>query len=131
MTGRFVGSWFMTWTKPARLLAIYASIATILTLVVISGAGIFGILSLCLTYLFMSIMFPTIFALGIQGLGSDTKRGSSFIIMAIAGGAVCPPLMGWIADVTSMRTGFLVPLFCFLIVLLFAAIVIRKKTENG
>ncbi len=130
MTGRFLGSWFMTWTNPARLLAIYASIAAILTGVVISGAGIFGILSLCLIYFFMSIMFPTIFALGIKGLGNETKRGSSFIIMAIVGGAVCPPLMGRIADLTTMRTGFIVPLGCFLIVLLFAFTVFRKKVEN-
>lgn len=130
MTGRFMGSWFMTWTNPARLLAIYATIATMLTGVAISGAGVFGILSLCLIYFFMSIMFPTIFALGINGLGSDTKKGSSFIIMAIVGGAVCPPLMGWIADLTSMRTGFIVPLGCFLVVLFFAITMIRKRAEN-
>jgi FHS family L-fucose permease-like MFS transporter len=126
MTGRFLGSLFMTWFKPHNLLKFYSLTAVILMVVVISGAGIYGIIALCLTYFFMSIMFPTIFAMGLTGLGSHTKRASSFIIMAIVGGAVCPPLMGFIADQHSMRTGFLIPLICFLFVFYFA-VAGRKK----
>ena len=61
----------------------------------------------------MSIMFPTIFALGIRGLGDHTKLGSSLIVMSIVGGAIMPTLLGWLSDTFSMRTGFIVPLVCF------------------
>lgn len=126
MAGRFLGSLFMTWVKPRTLLMVYSLAAMLLMLLVINGTGAYGIVALCLTYFFMSIMFPTIFALGIQGLGNHTKRASSFIIMAIVGGAVCPPLMGLIADYSSMASGFLIPLVCFAAVFLFS-ISFRKQ----
>jgi FHS family L-fucose permease-like MFS transporter len=79
----------------------------------------------------MSVMFPTIFALGLKSLGSHTRRASSFIVMAIVGGAVFTPLMGLIADMNSMKTGFFVPLFCFSVVFLFAWKGYRmKQVEN-
>jgi FHS family L-fucose permease-like MFS transporter len=81
--------------------------------IVVTGAGFIAIMALCLTYFFMSIMFPSIFALGLKNLGSHTKRASSFLVMAIVGGAVCPYFMGLIADHYSMQMGFIVPLFCF------------------
>jgi len=61
-------------------------------------------------------MFPTIFALGIKDLGGLTKKGSSIIVMMIVGGAVCPMFMGWIADVSKMSVGFIVPLVCFIVI---------------
>ena len=67
----------------------------------------------------MSIMFPTIFALGIRGLGEHTKLGSSLIVMSIVGGAIAPPVMGHIADISSMRIGFAVPLVCFIFIALY------------
>jgi FHS family L-fucose permease-like MFS transporter len=70
---------------------------------------------------FHSIMFPTIFALGIKGLGPYTKLGSSLLVMAIIGGAVFPALMGYVSDLTSIRTAFAVPLFCYLYIWYFAA----------
>jgi FHS family L-fucose permease-like MFS transporter len=72
------------------------------------------IFALLVSFFFMSIMYPTIFALGIRGLGERTKLASSFIVMAILGGAVAPLLMGRMADLFSMRIGFLLPLVCFL-----------------
>ncbi len=120
MIGRFLGSLVLTWIKPAKLLLIYALFCMILTGLVISGAGMIGIVSLSLIYLFMSVMFPTIFALGLRNLGSHTRRASSFIVMAIVGGAVFTPLMGLIADHNSMQAGFIVPLVCFSVVLAFA-----------
>ncbi len=116
MAGRFAGSFFMNWFRPEKLLVVYSLVCILLMAIVLTGAGLFGILALCLAYFFMSIMFPTIFALGIRGLGRHTKRASSYIIMAIVGGAICPPLMGYIADTSSMRTGFIVPLICFAVV---------------
>lgn len=119
MAGRFLGSLFLTWIRPERLLLIYAVLCMILTALVITGAGMIGIVSLSLIYLFMSVMFPTIFALGLRGLGQHTRRASSFIVMAIVGGAVFTPVMGLIADHSSMKTGFAVPLVCFAVVLAF------------
>jgi FHS family L-fucose permease-like MFS transporter len=67
----------------------------------------------------MSIMFPTIFALGISGLGARAKQASAFIVMAIMGGALLPKLMGYVADTTNMSRSFIVPLFCFAFVALY------------
>lgn len=120
MAGRFAGSALMGMVAPRRLLRIYASACVVLMGVVIVGAGALALAALAATYFFMSIMFPTIFALGILQLGPHTKRASSFIIMAIVGGAVVSPLMGWIADGSSTRVGFAVPLFCFVVVLAYA-----------
>ena len=64
----------------------------------------------------MSVMFPTIFALGIHGLGEKSKFASSFIVMAIMGGALLPKVMGWVGDVRDMSTAFLVPMGCFAVV---------------
>jgi MFS transporter, FHS family, L-fucose permease len=83
----------------------------------------------CLTYFFMSIMFPSIFALGLKNLGSHTKRVSSFLVMAIVGGAVCPYFMGLIADHFSMQTGFIVPLFCFAFIVYYGLLGKPKITE--
>jgi FHS family L-fucose permease-like MFS transporter len=80
-----------------------------------------SVAALFLCNFFMSIMFPTIFALGIRGLGEHTKLGSSLIVMAIVGGAIMPLLMGWLADTFSMRMAFAMPLICFLYVMLYAA----------
>jgi len=111
--GRFLGSAMMGWFRPNRLLLYYALSCMVLTVVVIFGLGAVSIVALCLIYFFMSIMFPTIFALGLKDLGSHTKRASSFLVMAIVGGAIFPALMGYIADISSMSIGFIVPLICF------------------
>ena len=70
----------------------------------------------------MSIMFPTIFALGLKDLGSHTKRASSFLVMAIVGGAIFPALMGYVADISSMKIGFVIPLMCFIIVFFYGLV---------
>lgn len=126
--GRFAGSALMGYFKPNRLLLIYALTCMILTGIVISGAGAVAVISLCLIYFFMSIMFPTIFALGLRDLGSHTKRASSFLVMAIVGGAIFPALMGYIADISSMKIGFTVPLVCFSFVFFFG--LKGYKTKN-
>jgi FHS family L-fucose permease-like MFS transporter len=116
MAGRFSGSILMSWFKPNQMLTLYAAINVLAMLMVVLGLGWISIIALYLNYFCMSIMFPTIFALGIKNLGGLTKRGSSIIVMMIVGGAVCPVFMGWIADVSNMATGFLVPLFCFVFI---------------
>jgi MFS transporter, FHS family, L-fucose permease len=83
------------------------------------GGGKPGMYAMFASFFFMSIGFPTIFALGIRGLGEHTKLGSSLIVMSIVGGAIAAPFMGHIADLHSMRTGFVVPLVCFVFVTLY------------
>ena len=119
MVGRFSGSLLMSWFKPNQMLALYAVVNVLAMVFVVLGLGWLSIIALYLTYFCMSIMFPTIFALGIKDLGGLTKKGSSFIIMMIVGGAVCPMFMGWIADNTNMALGFIVPLLCFAFIVFF------------
>jgi FHS family L-fucose permease-like MFS transporter len=119
MIGRFSGSVMMTWFKPNQMLALYAGVNILTMVFVILGLGWVSLISIYITYFCMSIMFPTIFALGIKDLGGLTKKGSSLLVMMVAGGAVCPMLMGWIADVSNMATGFIIPLICFAVILVF------------
>lgn len=119
MVGRFSGSVMMTWFKPNQMLALYASINVLAMIFVILGLGWLSLIAIYLTYFCMSIMFPTIFALGIKDLGGLTKKGSSFLVMMVAGGAVCPMFMGWIADISRMALGFIVPLLCFAFIIFF------------
>jgi FHS family L-fucose permease-like MFS transporter len=118
--GRLSGSFILKFVKPNKLIAIYAGIAIFLMAVVVAGLGWVSVAALIAVFFFESIMFPTIFALGIRDLGSHTKKASSYIVLGVAGGAIFPIIMGWIADVTgSMAIGFLIPLLCFVVVLLF------------
>ena len=120
MIGRMSGSYLMGLVKPTRLLAIYAALCTLLLPVVGSHLGWASLISLYAVFFFMSVMFPTIFALGIKDLGPKTKKASSFIVMAIVGGAIFPPLMGYISDIHGMSTGFFVPIPLFLFILYYA-----------
>lgn len=98
MVGRFVGTALMSRIAPATLLGVFAICAAILSLGARILDGAAALVSLGAVSFFMSIMFPTIFALGIDGAGIHTKTASSFIIMAIIGGAIFPPLAGFLAD---------------------------------
>lgn len=117
--GRFAGTAIMRKVAPNTLLAAYAVINIVLCGVVMAGAGITSVVALIAIFFFMSIMFPTIFALGVKDLGARTKEGSSFIIMSIVGGAVMPYVMGSIADSASTAVAFIVPLVCFVVVLFY------------
>jgi FHS family L-fucose permease-like MFS transporter len=121
MGGRFIGTIFLQFVKSHKLLAIYAVIATILCGVAILGKGSYVVYCLGAIGFFMSIMFPTIFGLGIDGIGDDTKPGSSWLIMAIVGGAIMPYIMGTVIDVNhdNIQIGYIVPLICFLVILYF------------
>jgi FHS family L-fucose permease-like MFS transporter len=121
MFGRLCGSAVISQLKPHRVLATYAAINVVLTAVAMGG-GKLGLYALFGTFFFMSVMFPTIFALGIRGLGEHTKLGSSLIVMSIVGGAIAPPFMGHIADVHSMRAGFVVPMVCFVFIAIYGAV---------
>lgn len=118
--GRLSGSLLMRRYLPEKLLSSFALLCLLLMLLVIFRLGWVSVTALFVTYFFMSIMFPTIFVIGLKGLGPLTKKGSSFLVMAIVGGALSPMFMGYIADHTAIQWGFFVPLACFAYVFLFA-----------
>ncbi|MCS6244409.1 MAG: MFS transporter [Opitutus sp.] len=112
--GRVLGSALLKKFAAHKVLATFAGLAGLCSLLVFCKFGWVSAIALFLTYFFMSIMFPTIFSLGIHGLGSRAKQASSFIVMAIMGGAIMPKLMGHIADLNGMSAGFIIPLVCFI-----------------
>jgi len=118
MIGRLTGSFIMGKFKPSRLLAFYALMCSIAMVLVILQLGKVSLYALYTTFFFMSIMFPTIFALGVSKMGAYTKKASSYIIMGVAGGAFAPMLMGYIGEQT-MAIGFIIPLVCFLFILFY------------
>lgn len=121
MLGRFAGTFLMQYIQPRKLLIAYTIINILLSLLAITGTGIIVVYTLIAMAFFMSIMFPTIFSMGIDGLGHNTKIGSSLIVMAIVGGALLPPVLGLISDITgNIQYGYTVPLICFAVILLFA-----------
>jgi MFS transporter, FHS family, L-fucose permease len=120
MAGRMISSYIMAFVRPARVLALYAILCMILIILVAANFGWISLVALFGIFFFMSVMFPTIFALGIRDLGPDTKRASSYMVMSIVGGALFPMLMGYIADHHNMATGFLAPLPLFGFILFYA-----------
>lgn len=117
MLGRFIGTFFMQWITPERLLTIYAVINSLLCLVAVYGSGMTALYTVFAISFFMSIMFPTIFSLGIKELGKHTETGSSWIVMAIVGGGLLPLVFGFITDLTdNIQYGYFVPLVCFMVV---------------
>jgi FHS family L-fucose permease-like MFS transporter len=116
MCGRFFSTWLMGRIAAQRLLMVYAWVNVALCAVVVSGVESVSVVALIAIFFFMSIMFPTIFAMGVKNLGPHTKRGSSFLIMAIVGGALMPYFMGLVADHFSTALAYLLPLGCFVVV---------------
>ena len=115
--GRMGGSWIMSRILAEKVLIVCGLGASIAMISAIFTSGMLGVSSFFLCFFCESIMFPTIFALAIKGLGEQTKRASSFLIMSIVGGAIAPVLMGYIADTVSMSMAFFIPLGCFLFIL--------------
>ena len=128
MAGRFGGTALLRWWSAERLLALCALMCGLLTGTAVLSEGYLAVSALLGTEFFMSIMFPTIFSLGIQGLGPRTKFGSSLLVMSIVGGAVLPPLMGAISDRQGIQHAYLAPLCCFVVVLIFARTIRTVKS---
>ncbi|SDP28666.1 MFS transporter, FHS family, L-fucose permease [Mucilaginibacter sp. OK268] len=130
LIGRFIGTFLMRYYSSTNLLAIYAGINILLCTVAIWGHGMITIYTIIGICFFMSIMFPTIFALGIKELKGDTEFGSSLIIMSIVGGAVLPRVFGYISDATgNIQYGYAVPLLCFAVVAFFGLKGYRVKVR--
>ena len=122
MVGRFTGTIFMKFIKPQTLLAIYSGACIVLSLTAIYADGNNVVFALGGLGFFMSIMFPTIFSLGITDLKEHTKPASSLIVMSIIGGAIFPVIMGNIIDRfnDNIQIGYWIPLVCYIVVLYFA-----------
>lgn len=127
MCGRFFSTWLMGRISAQRLLMVYAWINVALCAVVVSGVESVSVVALVAVFFFMSIMFPTIFAMGVKNLGPHTKRGSSFLIMAIVGGALMPYFMGLVADHFSTALAYLLPLGCFVVVAFYGSSGLRGR----
>ena len=120
LIGRFMGTFFMKFIRPEKLLVSYALICIAFCFYAIFGKGITTVYALIAICFFMSIMFPTIFSLGIKELGAATEMGSSLIVMSIVGGAVLPRVFGMISDASgNIQYGYVVPLVAFLVVAYF------------
>ena len=135
LIGRFSGTFFMKYIRPERLLAIYAAVNILLSIVAITASGLITVYAVIGICFFMSIMFPTIFSLGIKDLKGDTAYGSSLIIMSIVGGAILPRFFGFIADSSgNIQLGYIIPLSCFVVVLFFGwrgHKIAENKNENA
>jgi MFS transporter, FHS family, L-fucose permease len=128
--GRFFSAWLLRFVKDSQLLGVYAAVNTAVCLVAVLRPGWIGVGSLVVVSFFMSAMFPTIFALGIKGLGTRTKTGGALIVMSIIGGALLTLAMGRIADRASVAAGYLVPALCFAGIALYAWLGSKPEPEE-
>lgn len=120
MLGRFVATALMIKIKPSILMLSYAVINVLLCAIAVAFPNLLGMWALVATSFFMSLMFPTIFALSVKDLGSQSKVGSSLVIMSIIGGAVLTAAMGFVSDISSIHIAVLVPLVCFAVIAAYA-----------
>jgi FHS family L-fucose permease-like MFS transporter len=119
--GRFISAWLMRFISPSKLMGAYSIANIILIAVAVLMPGWLGLWCVFLTSFFMSLMFPTIFALGLKGLGPNTKLGGSLLVMAIVGGAVLTPIMGLISEKAhSLALAYSVPLLAYVIIALYS-----------
>ena len=118
--GRFVGTILANYFHADFILALYSMVGTILTIYVSLATGRTGVWVLMCLYFFESVMFPTIFVMGMMDLGRHARRGAGILIMGVSGGAVLPPIQGAIADHQSTRTSFFVPMIGLLLVFSYA-----------
>lgn len=126
--GRFATTSFMKYVSASKLLGIYGAVNVFLLVLAIARPGMLGAYAIVASSFFLSIMFPTIFALGLKGLGPNTKLAGSLLVMAIVGGAIFPPLLGLIARATgSLAIGYLVPLAGFVGVSMYGFLVPKMK----
>ena len=132
--GRFIGTYIMKFVNTRKLLMIFGIGASVCTFGAITINGIFGLYSLVLISLFMSIMFPSIYGIALEDVDTqDTKLGAAFLVMAIVGGALMPPLQGMIIDMKeimgmpAVNVSFVLPFICFLIIIAYGRSTYKMK----
>ena len=118
MIGRFAGTVLMRFIAPYKLLVVFAGMNILMCIIVAQHVGWISFIALIMINFFFSIMFPTIFSLGLKNLGKHTQQASSFIVMGVVGGGVFPPLMGLIAN-HSVATAYYLPVICYVVIMLF------------
>jgi len=118
MIGRFAGTFLMRFIAPYKLLSIFALGNIIMCVIVAQGFGIVSFIALLFINFFFSIMFPTIFSLGLKNLGGQTQKASSFIVMGVVGGGIFPYIMGLIAN-HNVATAYYLPIICYIVIFLF------------
>ncbi|MBJ9493361.1 sugar MFS transporter [Acinetobacter baumannii] len=128
MVGRFISTLLMRSFSPRKMLVAYAMINVVLCGIVVSGLSIVSIYALILSFFFSSIMYPTIFAMGVKNLGSHTKKAGSLLVMTLVGGAISPYFMGLIADLRSIELAFIIPTIGFAAIGIYAWL---QKKING
>ena len=131
MSGRFISTFVMEYVAPQKLLSYYAFINATLSALVILSEGKISIFALVAIFFFMSIMFPTIFGLGIKGLGDKTKKGSSILMMAVIGGGISPYVMGTIADFYNTSYAYAIPLISFIAIFIYSLYLCRTGKANS
>lgn len=127
MIGRFIGTFLMKYIAPNKLLAIYTLCNIVLCVIISQSMGWTSFVALILLNFFLSVMYPTIFSLGLKKLGNKIEQGSSFLVMAMFGGAVFPPIMGKIAE-KNIAHAYLLPIVCYVFIFLFAVKYYKPKT---
>ncbi|GEN74616.1 L-fucose:H+ symporter permease [Chryseobacterium hagamense] len=127
MVGRFIGTFLMRYIAPNKVLTIFTACNIVLCLIISQSFGWVSFVSLILLNLFLSVMYPTIFSLGLKKLGGKVHQASSFLVMAMFGGAFFTPIMGKIAE-TDVAHAYLLPIICYAIIILFAVKFYRPKT---
>ncbi len=130
---RFFFTWLMKFFRPSRLMACAAAADIVLCLIVIlmSGSGMLAVVALVLVSFFMSLQFPTIYGIALDGVGDDAKIGASGLIMAILGGALLTPLQGTVSDAFGVSMSYVVPLFCFVVVLGYSVFNSKFRIHNS
>ncbi|GAA4003890.1 L-fucose:H+ symporter permease [Hymenobacter fastidiosus] len=126
MVGRFIGTFLMRYIAPNKLLAAFALGSIVMCLLVAQSMGWPSFIALLMLNFFFSIMFPTIFSLGLKDLGARTQQGSSFLVMGVVGGAVFPPIMGLVAN-HDVATAYYLPIICYAVIFLFGARLYRVR----
>jgi FHS family L-fucose permease-like MFS transporter len=130
--GRFSSTQIMRYVTPSRLLSLYAVVNIGLLLIGILRPGSQGLYSIVASSFFMSIMFPTVFALGVKGLGANTKLAGAFLVMSLAGGAIFPALFGWIANRSgSLAVAYIAPLLGYVVLAIYALAVPRLAAHDA
>lgn len=128
--GRFAGTFLMRYIAPSKLLSAFAIGNIVMCVIVAQAAGVVSFIALLMINFFFSIMFPTIFSLGLKNLGKSTEQGASFIVMGVVGGAVFPPLMGIIAN-ENVATAYYLPIICYAVIFSFGYFVTRMKSKEA
>lgn len=126
MVGRFAGTFLMKFIPPNKLLASYALANILMCIIIAQSWGMVSFVALLLLNFFFSIMFPTIFSLGLKNLGKYTQQASSFIVMGVVGGAVFPPIMGIVAN-KDVASAYYLPIICYVVIFLFGAIFYKVR----